>query len=139
MAEEETAGDFTKPAYDARQVYYTKIIIPILERIIFYISLKDFDSWLREDKNLFTHVEGYIDPKQISLISKKINSASLLLFKRAQLIDNKNNMMMIGAIEDAMWDLHRSLITASKHLYLPIKSEEITEWDEAEFLRGSDL
>ena len=97
-----------------------------------------FPEWLRELYIYHNLISGYISPVNDEEIGEELEKLgnSLNTFQR---MNNRGSMIVQNNIDKRFRDSTRKLIKFSKHLLLPIKDEDNTEFDEEEFFRGSDL
>jgi len=145
MANEEPQGEnsednsFNKPSYDGRLQYY-KLAGSYMTSIAAASLNDNFILWLELINGLFDIFYPFIKPTDITEIEKQIEECDKNIDILAQSSNNKTNQLTLNKfLEKKLHVLTRKLYCSSKHMLLPIKSEENDNLNVEDFLEGSDL
>jgi hypothetical protein len=129
---------YTKPGFDAR-IHYYDIVKAYMINIVYTTVSGDYPKWMLLIRSLYNLICPYI--KTPEALKKKIMDTQRrvdqwTIFKCT---NRANQMVADSYIENKLQELTEELYTSAKHMLLPIKSDEITEYDTREFIEGSDL
>lgn len=120
----------TKPIFDARMQYYN-VLQAHMGTLLKARTTNDLFLMYSTLSGMLDVVAPFISKQNITDADKYLNAASNYL-------GLKDRFLRLYA-EKQLNKASRLIYMASKHMLLPTGAEEITEWDEAEFLKGSDL
>lgn len=136
-SEETKEEGFDKPSYDGRLEYY-KVLKAYMLAVAKSSSTEDFSLWLRMLRGMFALVKSFIkESDAVAIKSRFISIKNQLMSMDKSHINAKT--MMARKIDDELQDVTEDIFEAAKHLLLPLSSDSIMEFNEDEFVRGSDL
>lgn len=130
-------GDSYKPSYDGRMMYYDVIKKFLLAQKVSALN-GDVNQWYRGLRILYNMCQAYVSPEDRAAIKKELNRIRLEIGQLGTARTDKHRGFIIGAVEEDLLELEEQLHTAARAMFLPIKAEDKTGWDDEEFLRGSD-
>ena len=131
--EEKTATKdegITKPIFDARMQYYN-VLQAHMGTLLKARTSNDLFL-------MFSTLSGMLDVVAPFISKDNIKKADKYLDIASNYLSSKDRTFRLYA-EKQLNKASRLIYMASKHMLLPTGAEEITDWDEEEFLRGSDL
>lgn len=126
-----------KTSFDGRQMYYQVMGKFMMAQKVSALqgSVRD---WYRGIRILFNMCQAYIDPSEVDRIKKLFAAidGEMVKYDHAKL--PKSKAIIGGNIERSLLELEEELHTAARAVFLPVKEQRETKWDDEEFLRGSD-
>ena len=139
MANQEVSMDekkISKPGYDARLKYY-EIVGDYLREIMDSIFQDDLHRLYRGLEGLSCMVTPYIDADDVTALREGLDRVDTMFSKAAN--SSRHQAFFLNRVRKHLLKLYRELHVFAKHMMLPVNEEEVDEWDEEAFKRGSDL
>jgi|SRR6056297_1742645 len=128
--EEAKEEEITKPIFDARLQYYNVLQAHMSTLLT-----------ARTENNLFlmySTLSGMLDMVSPFIKIKDCEKAEKYLERGANYLGQRDRQLRLYA-EKNLNKASRLIYLSAKHMLLPVGARETTEWDEEEFLKGSDL
>jgi hypothetical protein len=125
---------YNKPSYDGR-IHYFMELNRILSNLNNAIMNEDIENCLKGLMLFKNHIYAYIrneDKKKSDLIMRDLELQHKMIEYNSKHISNVNNHILKKIL-----NVHGQLMVFAKELLLPLSSDEITEWSDEEFLKGT--
>ena len=126
-----------KPSYDARLEYY-KVMKAYMMALAKSSLMDDANTTLRMLWGLFSMVKPYIKKSDAETLKEKLVRIRHQLRASAK-TPATSKSIILARIDDELQDMQEELFMASKYIMLPVGGDKVTEFNEQDFLRGSDL
>lgn len=131
---------FTKPGFDARK-QYNEVLKQYILRIAEAQLTTDLNLWLTLLDGLFSIVQPFIDPAKAKEIDAKLNNIRIEMnnwaYQRVQ--GEASNAVVHGYKTNLLSEATKLMYMHARHILLPVSDERMNDFDDDEFLRGSDL
>lgn len=124
----------SRPTYDGRQEYY-KIVRLLIETMANFNINDAFDAWLDILNTLYCIVKPYISATDAKKIYDLLIDAENYLMNIQRHETEYIYKRLVANFKRKMHNINIEIFTAGKHLLLPLKTDEIEEFNEEKLIK----
>lgn len=136
--------DSKKPSHDARMQYY-RVLEYVMINMKTAAMLGNYLGWYRSLREFHIMMVGYVPQDKLEGVGELFRQARILLDQHLAMTGHRDHVVQVAqqyrvsALDELYFQIEELLHRAARDMMLPVKAEDLEEFDEAKFLRDSDL